>query len=69
MGALTGVIGSLQAVEVIKELLGTGESLSGSLLIYDGLGTIFRKIKVRPDPACPLCGPEATIRDLSQHAA
>lgn len=69
LGALTGVIGSIQAVEVIKELLGTGDSLSGSLLIYDGLGTTFRKVKVRPDPACPLCGPEATIRDLSQHAA
>ncbi len=69
LGALTGVVGSIQAVEVIKELLGTGESLSGNLLIYDGLGTTFRKVKVRPDPACPLCGPEATIHDLSQHAA
>jgi adenylyltransferase/sulfurtransferase len=69
LGALAGVVGSLQAVEVIKELLGIGESLSGNLLIYDGLGTIFRKVKVRPDPACALCGPEATIRDLSQHAA
>ena len=69
LGALAGVIGSLQAIEVIKELLGIGDSLSGHLLIYDGLGTTFRKIKVRPDPACALCGQDATIRDLSQHAA
>ena len=69
LGALAGVVGSLQAIEVIKELLGIGDSLSGHLLIYDGLGTTFRKIKVRPDPGCALCGPDATIRDLSQHAA
>ncbi len=69
LGALAGVVGSLQAIEVIKELLGIGDSLSGHLLIYDGLGTTFRKVKVRPDPGCALCGPDATIRDLSQHAA
>ena len=69
LGALAGAVGSLQAVEVIKELLGIGESLSGHLLIYDALNTTFRKVRVRPDPACALCGPEASIRDLSRHAA
>jgi adenylyltransferase/sulfurtransferase len=69
LGALAGAMGSLQAVEVIKELLGIGESLSGHLLIYDALNTTFRKVRVRPDPACALCGPEASIRDLSRHAA
>ncbi len=64
MGALAGTMGSLQAVEVIKELLGIGESLSGSILLYDALGATFRKIKTKADPACPLCGPQATIRDL-----
>ena len=67
-GAVAGVVGSLQAVEALKELLGLGDSLSGSLLIYDGLGANFRKIKIPRDPDCALCGPQATIRDLSAHA-
>ncbi len=65
MGALCGVMGSLQAAEVIKEITGAGESLSGSLLIFDGLRTEFRKIKMHPDPACALCGPDATIIGLA----
>ena len=68
LGALCGMIGSLQATEVIKEILKIGESLSGSLIIYEGLGTTFRKIKVRRDPGCPLCGTDPTIKDLSIHA-
>jgi adenylyltransferase/sulfurtransferase len=67
LGSVAGVIGTLQATEVLKEILGLGQSLSGRLLIYDALDTQFRTIKVRPDPACVLCGPQATIRDLSQH--
>jgi molybdopterin-synthase adenylyltransferase len=67
LGALAGVMGSLQAVEVLKELLGIGESLSGSLTIYDGLGGRFHRMAVRRDPECPLCGPDPTIRDLSIH--
>jgi adenylyltransferase/sulfurtransferase len=69
LGALAGAMGSMQATEVVKELLGIGESLSGSLLIHDALSTTFRKVRVRPDPACPLCGEAATITDLSRHAA
>ena len=64
LGALAGTLGALQATEVIKEILGIGDSLSGSLLLYDALGATFRKIKVKADPACALCGPQATIRDL-----
>ena len=69
LGALCGMVGSLQATEVLKELLGVGESLSGSLLIYEALGTTFRKIKVKRDPGCPLCGKAPTIKDLTLHAA
>ena len=65
LGALAGTLGALQATEVIKEIIGIGESLSGSLLLYDSLATTFRKIKLKADPACPLCGPQATIRDLT----
>jgi len=68
LGAVAGVVGCLQATEIIKELAGIGESLAGHLVILDALNTNFRKIKVRPDPACPLCGPNATITDLSIHS-
>ncbi|OHC73993.1 MAG: adenylyltransferase [Rhodospirillales bacterium RIFCSPLOWO2_12_FULL_58_28] len=67
LGALCGVLGSLQATEVLKELLGIGQGLSGSLIIYDALTAVFRKIKVNPDPGCPLCGEKPTIADLSVH--
>jgi len=56
LGAVAGVMGTLQAQEVLKEILGLGESLAGQLLIYDALATRFRTVRVRPDPACPLCG-------------
>jgi adenylyltransferase/sulfurtransferase len=65
LGALAGVLGTLQAVEVIKELLGIGRSFSGRLLLYDSLETSFREVRVKPDPACPLCGTQASIVDLS----
>ncbi len=67
LGALAGVMGSLQAVEVLKELLGIGQSLSGSLTIYDGLDGRFHRMALRRDPDCPLCGRHPTIRDLSSH--
>jgi molybdopterin-synthase adenylyltransferase len=60
-------MGTLQATEVLKELLGVGESLSGRLLIWDALATRFRTIRLHADPRCALCGPAATIKDLSQH--
>jgi molybdopterin-synthase adenylyltransferase len=56
LGAVAGVIGTLQATEVLKELLGLGESLSGQLLMYDALRTGFHKIRLPRDPGCPTCG-------------
>ena len=56
LGAVAGVMGTLQATEILKELLGLGDSLSGRLLIYDALSTEFRKVKVPKDPGCPCCG-------------
>ena len=67
LGAVTGVMGTLQATEVLKEILGIGVSMSGRLLVWDALDSRFRTIKLRPDPSCALCGPEATIHDLSRH--
>jgi len=64
LGALAGTLGALQATEVIKELLGIGESLAGRLLLYESLATSFHTVTVKADPACPLCGPQASIRDL-----
>jgi molybdopterin-synthase adenylyltransferase len=66
-GALAGSVGALQATEVLKELIGIGDSLSGRLMIYDGLASEFRTIRIARDPACRLCGPNATIRGLSEH--
>jgi len=68
-GAVAGVVGTLQATEVLKELLGLGEGLSGWLLIYDSLSVTFRKVRTRSDPDCRLCGESASITDLSAHAA
>ena len=65
LGALAGVVGSLQAVEVVKELLAIGEGLSGRLLLYDALAVEFRKIKIPRDPNCPLCGEKPSITELS----
>ena len=66
-GAVAGAMGSLQAAEVLKELLGLGNSMSGKLLLYDALGPTFRTIKVKRDLSCPLCGDNPTITDLSGH--
>ena len=65
LGALAGGGGSLQAVEVVKELLAIGEGLSGRLLLYDALAVEFRKIKIPRDPNCPLCGEKPSITELS----
>ncbi len=64
LGALTGVIGSMQAVETLKLILEIGESLSGRLLLYDALSGEFRTVKLRRDPKCPLCGDDPTITEL-----
>ena len=59
LGVMAGVMGLLQANEVIKLAAGIGEPLIGRLLLYDSLGTRFTELKVRRDPACPICGPDA----------
>jgi adenylyltransferase/sulfurtransferase len=64
LGVLPGVIGSLQATEALKILLGVGTTLTGRLLLYDALDLSFRELKLRRDPACPLCGENRTIDHL-----
>ena len=64
LGLLPGVIGSIQATEVIKLVLGTGDTLVGRLLLYDAMEMRFRELKLRKDPGCPLCGEHPTIHEL-----
>jgi adenylyltransferase/sulfurtransferase len=68
LGAIAGVVGTLAATEVLKEILGLGEGLAGRLLIYDGRGARFENVKVAWDPDNPLTGNAPTIKDLSEHA-
>jgi molybdopterin/thiamine biosynthesis adenylyltransferase len=67
LGAVAGVMGTLQSTEVLKEIIGIGDSLAGRLLIYDALSTRFESVKVAWDAENPLSGREPTIRDLSSH--
>ncbi len=64
LGVLPGIIGSLQAIEAIKLILGIGDPLIGRLLLYDALETSFRELKLRRDPDCPVCGANATIKTV-----
>jgi len=64
LGALAGAVGTIQAVEAIKELLGIGDSLSGRLMTFDALRMEWKKLRLRKDPACPLCGPNPTVTEL-----
>ncbi len=57
MGAVTGIVGALAAMETVKEILEIGEGLAGRMLLYDGLGAAFRNVTLHADPACPDCGP------------
>ena len=63
LGVLPGVIGTLQANEAIKLLLGIGEPLVGRYLLFDALDTSFREVKLRRDAACPVCGANPTITE------
>ncbi|HQR65992.1 MAG TPA: molybdopterin-synthase adenylyltransferase MoeB [Thermoanaerobaculia bacterium] len=67
LGVLPGVVGSLQATEAIKILLGIGRSLAGRLVLYDALDLSFREVRLRRDPACPLCGENPTITGLGEY--
>jgi len=64
LGAVAGVIGTWQALEVIKEIIGLGESLAGQLLLFEGLTARTRKIRLRRDPDCALCGDTPRILDI-----
>jgi adenylyltransferase/sulfurtransferase len=64
LGVLCATIGSIQTTEAIKVITGIGEPLIGALMIYDALDMTFRKIKVRKDPNCPLCGDNPTQTEL-----
>ena len=69
LGVMAGVMGLLQANEVVKLVTGIGETLSGRLLLYDSLGTRFTELKVRRDPECPICGenaPEIAPEDMGK---
>lgn len=66
LGALCGLIGSLQAIEAIKNLLGIGRSATGTLLIVDALSFEFRTLRIDPDPGCPLCSSSPTITALEE---
>jgi len=58
LGVMAGTMGTLQANEVLKLVIGIGEPLVGRLLLYEALGTRFTELKVRRDPECPICGPD-----------
>jgi adenylyltransferase/sulfurtransferase len=64
VGALPGLVGSIQAVEVIKLVLGVGETLTSRLLLIDALTMEFRTVKLRRNPDCPLCGDHPTVKEL-----
>ena len=69
LGMLPGMVGSIQAAETVKLILGTGEPLVGRLLLIDALDMDFREVKVRQDPDCPLCGENPTVTELIDYEA
>jgi len=69
IGAIPGVVGSLQAIEVFKLILGKGDVLKNTLLIYDALKTTFRRVRVPKNPECPVCGEHPTITELQDYDA
>lgn len=64
LGVLPGIVGSIQAIEAMKLILGKGESLVGRLLLFDALAMEFREVKVNKDPHCPVCSEDPTITEL-----
>jgi len=64
LGVLPGIIGTIQATEILKLVLGRGSSLIGRLLLFNALDMKFRELKLRRDPECPICGDHPTIKEL-----
>jgi adenylyltransferase/sulfurtransferase len=69
LGVLPGIVGTIQAIETIKLILGIGEPLVNRLLIFDSLAMEFREVKIRRDPSCPLCGDNPTVKELVDYEA
>src|SRR2546425_12054329 len=69
LGVLPGIVGSIQAPETIKLILGAGDSLIGRLLVFDALRLSFRELKLEKDPDCPVCGPRPTVTALIDYEA
>ncbi|MCL4466239.1 MAG: molybdopterin-synthase adenylyltransferase MoeB [Chloroflexi bacterium] len=69
LGALPGVIGTIQAMEVLKILLGKGQTLAGRLLAFDGLSTEFRELSYVRDPDCPVCGDRPSVTEPIDYEA
>ena len=69
LGVLPGIIGSIQALETIKWIIGAGTSLLGRLVLFDALKLRFRELELRKDPACPICGTNPTIHELIDYEA
>ena len=69
LGVLPGIIGTIQATEALKLVLGIGEPLIGRFLVYDALKMRFRELKLRKDPECAICGSHPTITRLEEYAA
>jgi molybdopterin/thiamine biosynthesis adenylyltransferase/rhodanese-related sulfurtransferase len=69
LGVLPGIIGSIQALEAIKWIIGAGDSLVGRLVLFDALRLKFRELKLRKDPNCPICGEHPTIHELIDYQA
>jgi molybdopterin/thiamine biosynthesis adenylyltransferase len=68
-GVLPGIIGSIQAVEAIKLVVGVGEPLVGKLLLFDALGMEFTTVRLKWDPDCPVCGKHPTVTELIDYEA
>ena len=68
-GVLPGVVGTIQATETIKLILGIGETLVGRLLVYDAMRMAFRELRVPKDPDCSVCGARPTVRELLDYEA
>src|SRR5271169_5932259 len=68
LGVLPGIVGSIQAAETLKLIIGVGEPLVGRLLLFDALAMRFRELKLRKNPDCPLCGTHPTITKLIDYA-
>src|SRR5205085_921950 len=64
LGVLPGIVGCIQAAEILKLALGQGTSLVGRLLLFNALDMKFREVKLRRDPQCPVCGENPTIKEL-----